>query len=833
MKNISVTLHKTKPYLTLNLIVMKKILLSILNVLFICFCFAQKGEPNEHPPIIRPGIISVNCLDISPPNCNYIRNNNFAHPNYTPADFGDPFGLGKVPEWYPASGTPQVNEGVLNDPAPVVGMGYFFGAVDTYTDINTGLTTHNYEGIVQKIPKLIPGHTYAMSFFKSKKSYANNYPVDRFKIRFIDCEDYNNTFDPNSGNLPPVPTNNQLVYCETVLDNLNWQQVFIHFTAASDYNMIWIYPDEDPILDRHAGLYFAYPQLIDISAIQNQVIQATQPECMATLPYCGPLNSVFDWEGPNGQIISGQPSGQPVQIDVTNPLNIGNWTFTLTMPSATIISPMSCSSQGAVTGSVTISNVCNAPPGGVWPKSYSYTRGTRQLTINPLTNHFLVQYYAGCTCFSFQHNHAGVPIPTSGTSGNIRIHYNGNNALSDYYIPDGAIGSVLPNMFCNNSGELLTRNGTTDTKVFDFSTGQLINSLPFSDEILAQTSTNKYLTLSATNVLKLTDAGGIVYYSIQLTDALAFAKYDKANDILYYYDQENHYSAFQAFPTTIGTLFQHSLPAPTPPSGYIYNACSIADNGIMYYLHNQTLMKYDPATTIFSLANFAGLNNIDLLKCKSSNPYIDNRILVLNPTDNFLYLIDHLTGNVKKINYQGREDAFIADYSFDNGQQHIFLTGITRDVPLIIGAQVIPIAPGESYSVFVTKLNMSEFSFTQTQDNFSARQAPNSYVVNETEKAPAPTDKANTVNAKIAFDAAVSPNPVRDQLSVIMPVDNGFSANSLYTISIYNNVGVNVLELKKTGKTIFINTQRLNPGSYFILIRDEKGNRYSKAFIKI
>lgn len=148
---------------------MRKILLSILNVLFICFCFAQKGDPNEHPPIIRPGIISVNCIDISPPNCNYIRNNNFAHPNYTPADFGDPFGLGKVPEWYPASGTPQINESPLNDPAPVGVTGYFFGAVDTYFDINSQTIMHNYEGIVQKIPKLIPGHTYAMSFLSQKK----------------------------------------------------------------------------------------------------------------------------------------------------------------------------------------------------------------------------------------------------------------------------------------------------------------------------------------------------------------------------------------------------------------------------------------------------------------------------------------------------------------------------------------------------------------------------------------------------------------------------------------------------------------------------------------
>jgi|GEM_PF-6891255 len=456
----------------------------------------------------------------------------------------------------------------------------------------------------------------------------------------------------------------------------------------------------------------------------------------------------------------------------------------------------------------------------VWPKSYSFTRGARQLTINPLNNHLLVQYYAGCTCFSFQHNHAGVAIPTSGTSGNIRIHYDGNNAYSNYYVPDGAVGPSLPNMFCNNSGELLTRNGTTDTKVFNFGTGQLISSLPFSDEILAQTSTNKYLTISATNVLNLVDAAGAIYYSVQLPNAAAFAKYDKANDILYYYDHGNHYSAFQVFATTIGTLFQQSLPTPTPPSGYIYNVCSITGNGIMYYLHDLQLMKYDPATFNFSMANFAGLNNNSLTKCKSSNPYIDNKILLLNSSNEFIYLIDHLTGSVKKINYQNGNGAFISDFSFDNVQQNIFLTGITTTIPLTIGNQNIPTPPGGSYSVFVTKLNLNEFSLMQTEDNYSSNIAENI----------SSPDKPGNVAQKVIFDAIVSPNPAKNWVSVRIP--DGFSVNSMYTVSIYNNVGVNVLEQRKTEKSIFIDLQKLNPGLYFMVIRDEKGNRSSKSFVK-
>src|ERR1700754_3033216 len=117
---------------------MKKILITLTALFIVFYGFAQKGpppQPSEHPPLIRPSsILPIDCSELSAPNCNYIRNNNFEHPNYDyNGDVSDPFGKGKVPEWYVASGSPTIYDGVtFNDPPPTGVSGYFFAAVDTY-----------------------------------------------------------------------------------------------------------------------------------------------------------------------------------------------------------------------------------------------------------------------------------------------------------------------------------------------------------------------------------------------------------------------------------------------------------------------------------------------------------------------------------------------------------------------------------------------------------------------------------------------------------------------------------------------------------------------------
>jgi len=185
----------------------------------------------------------------------------------------------------------------------------------------------------------------------------------------------------------------------------------------------------------------------------------------------------------------------------------------------------------------------------------------------------------------------------------------------------------------------------------------------------------------------------------------------------------------------------------------------------MYYLHNSTLMKYDPATTAFSLVSLPGFNNTGLFRCSSSNPYTDNRVLVLNESDSYLYLVDHMAGNVKKINYYGRWDAFIADYSFDNGQQNIFLAGITSNIPLIIGSQVIPAAPNVSHSVFVTRLNI--------QSDFQ-RQVAAEYSEN---RQGALQEIPNSLAEGKSTSIVISPNPVTDVVTLTLKKKQDRSAS--------------------------------------------------------
>ncbi len=337
---------------------MKRLLLTCIVITFHVFSYSQ-----------------INCSPIPAGGCNSITNHDFNHPNYNPYDwyhYTDPFTMNLVPGWLSSHGTPTIYDGVFfNTPLPPTGAsGYFFAGVGQ-DGVQGGNGAFFSEGVAQKIPTLVPGHLYAFSFFKAKKDYTSNpyvqtnNPVDFLHIRLMNCSDYDTYFHPPSHAYPTIPPNSQAIYCETAVANDNWEQVMIYFTATTAYDMIWIYPEEYQIPWRFSGLFFSHPQLIDITAIQSQVQQGTYPNCMATLPNCGPLNSTYIWEGPNGQYITAQ-SGQTVQVNASNPLNVGTWFLTIVLPGATITNN-TCSQQGGVFTSVNVTACSSPPPGGeVW-----------------------------------------------------------------------------------------------------------------------------------------------------------------------------------------------------------------------------------------------------------------------------------------------------------------------------------------------------------------------------------------------------------------------------------------------------------------------------------
>ena len=333
--------------------------------LYTQWSFSQRNDvpKDKTGTYAKPGRMvnfPVSCDPLPQVSCNIIRNNDFDPQTYS----DDPFSTNLLPPWQTASGSCTVYPGANTFPfaPPAPATSYVFGYAGYYDSYGQ----YACESIVQKIPNVIPGHTYVLSFFISHRDYSNNpyigvdYPLDHFNIHLINCDDYNETFTPNSFVYPTVPANSQQIYCQDNVANHAWKRVFVHFVARQPnplrpLNMLWIWPEGDPDPAKHSGMFVALPELFDITNYTNQVQQAANPGCLATLPSCGPEGSVFTWTGPAGStIVPPTPAGTPVTLDVvSNPLNIGTWTLTLSVPGAHITTG-ACNTTGSFTTTVEV-----------------------------------------------------------------------------------------------------------------------------------------------------------------------------------------------------------------------------------------------------------------------------------------------------------------------------------------------------------------------------------------------------------------------------------------------------------------------------------------------
>jgi len=373
----------------------KKVYLFRKYLLFFLFCInlnAMYAQDIIWPhlsrvfaPITPPLYESILQGCSTPPlnGCNYLRNSPF-QPNvsYDPNIFShlvDPFNFNGIntliTDWEVATGTPQVwnNSGFFaNYPVPPTGLNYYFGA----TSFNPVLNRIMCESVVQKIPTLSTAKTYVLSFQKTYKSWLEllppdntNFPLFSFRIVLMRCQDYNLTFLPQgqiSYDVPNPPAISQTIYCESNVNNPNWQQVFLKFTPNYNYDLMWIFPSGEPGLNRNSGLLVTQPELIDVtnfSAGSNP--SPTSPGCSVTIgpptPNCGPTGAEFKWTGPQGQTPT-VPSNQQITFDASLPGNAGTWTLSMTMPNAiTTNSNHVCSEQQDAQHPVLVSASVNVP----------------------------------------------------------------------------------------------------------------------------------------------------------------------------------------------------------------------------------------------------------------------------------------------------------------------------------------------------------------------------------------------------------------------------------------------------------------------------------------
>ena len=327
--------------------------------------------------VLKP--TEINCSNLPPAGCSHIPNPQFGPQTIiATSPLYNAFANNLVNSWGDTHGTTDIFG--LNTPLPTQGpptTNYARMAVgSSYDDITNSFVPYS-EGIAVPIRPLVFGRTYALSFFLATESF-NNINVAQnvnFNVALIPCQ----TFQIMSGVPPPLPAQSQIIYCENFqsipIGNSLWRQVFVTFNADFAYTMIRIYPDQlilPPLQNSSASsIYFSFPELIDITGFTAGISPTTTPpNCNVTIgptvPNCGVTGSIFTWVGPNNQTQIVPSSNQQLfNINTNNPMNVGTWTLTSSVPSA-VATNNTCSQTGIIQATVNVPACCstNISPAG-------------------------------------------------------------------------------------------------------------------------------------------------------------------------------------------------------------------------------------------------------------------------------------------------------------------------------------------------------------------------------------------------------------------------------------------------------------------------------------
>ncbi len=327
--------------------------------------FGQK-KPADSFQVNKPtAVTDFNCNNpVVNGACNQVLNSTLT-PQYPTYCFGaqNPFdGSYCFVDWTRLHGTPQLN---LRLPLIAPNVNH----VSMWSYYRPAFAPPSGEGIVTRIPNMIIGHKYAISFYR--RTFPNSTPsaypyLDEANIKLMTCNDVKAIFfnyGINSDLIPATPANAQSVYCETQINAPTWQQVTQTFTANSNYDVIWIYPKNTSSLQW--WLEFGKLELIDITNFTAGPAPApVYPNCTVTLgptvPNCSVKNAVFTWTGPSGQTITA-PASQQIQIDAGNPQNTGTWILTMSVPTA-VNTNNTCSNALDVQASVVVPYCSSCAP---------------------------------------------------------------------------------------------------------------------------------------------------------------------------------------------------------------------------------------------------------------------------------------------------------------------------------------------------------------------------------------------------------------------------------------------------------------------------------------
>lgn len=289
--------------------------------------------------------VTTDCTPLPPNQCNSLQNINFnVSPPPPPYDPVDPFGRGNIAHWITTHGSPQVinpAEPGLQPPNPATGFAYMYAQAP----YSPGLP-HQGEGIAQKLPNIFFGQQYTFSFFMKYCVFpaGATTQLDEFYVVLANCSDIT-AIPPSVYQVPPIPSNSQIIYVGSNITNQSWQQVQTTFTANGNYDMFWVLPKQSVGI---AGVAFAYPTLSIIGQTPN--ITPSGPANLCTQWEWAPTNSIqltssqtsnnqYQWYK-DGQPIPGATSQTHIAQHEQQGIYVRTHSYTVLNPSTSCFSPI-------------------------------------------------------------------------------------------------------------------------------------------------------------------------------------------------------------------------------------------------------------------------------------------------------------------------------------------------------------------------------------------------------------------------------------------------------------------------------------------------------------
>jgi hypothetical protein len=803
----------------------QKIFLQAIIILLPAFSLSQTHDDPATDPKVQSEIICNNVQDGE--GCNFIRNNIFlwdcfdcngsqatinpcwpCNPNLPgcQGQYLNPFGFCFVPEWENSHGTPQLqNSWLSNITSPVPGS---YAAIMWSSSTTGGLAG---EGLAQQIKRLEGNHKYLLSFYKNFSYCSQASPLlENFNVVILDCEDYHREVNPGNNwgyQVPPTPSSAQTVYCERNITTMGWQRNVAIFTASGrGGDIIWIFPRLDPANVNYTEVWFAYPELIDITnftAGPSPIVN--YPNCNVTIgpghANCYPSGAVFYWTGPQGQTVPiTNPNNQ--QITVNAATAYGTWTLHMRIPSVNVLAnntptvlatSNSCSTNtDEVTATVYVAacTSCNTNTGS-WPKVYDgkapeylFRDNTCDLFMflhesdpSQNTNHNGVLPGAPFTGeYSFQYTFNGTTNWTKTDVSPLFVLQNGNVQLSNYTYVDGNTGTIV-------SGPAL---------------------VPANEQILAETSTGSYITKTGTNLYVHSTSGttsvstGQVYKTFFNLTSNKFFTIETYPVFLF--------KVYNLVGNNLVLSYNNSLPSyPNAPE-----LVQITNGDRAFVVKNAQLQEYDYVNNSFSPVGVAGFNNNSILAIASNNPYTADKCAVISQADNYLSAIDLTTLTERKIQTSNFDYGNFMLYYVLNGD-NLYLAGIVDGLsPTIIGSQSIQPVPGlyNSYhSIFLTKFSL--------QNDFTTRSAVD-------------RDVKESLGIDKRFSVTILPNPAKSVVHIMVSGKTG----NVYKISVLNANGSEVLTKETKQDHLDLNISMLQKGMYYLVVTNKEGKQLTRSFVK-